>query len=209
VPGGVEGVKTDPDAQVDTAPRPDTGSAIDTAVEDTTVVDGYPAGPYDKVAGAVFPPLTLDGYRDGTTAWTKLSMKDYFDADGTKGIRGVVVIVAAQWCGVCQNEAKWVPTAYTTNYKAKGARFLTALVQDLNHKPANQAVADSWREYYAIPYAVAIDPTLATLPKGMGTLSLPYMFVIDPRTMRIEKVYSAAQPPPTIPALDTVLARNE
>lgn len=200
-------MKNDPDASVDTAQRPDS-AVVDTAGEDTTVVDGYPAGPYANLAGSVFPPLVLDGYRDGDTTWTKLSMRDYFDPDGTKGVRALAVIVAAQWCGVCQNEAKWVPGAYTGNYQAKGARFITPLIQDLNRKPATRGVADEWRDRFTIPYAVAIDPTLSTLPKAGGALSLPYVYVIDPRTMRVEKVYSAAQPPPTLPALDAVLARN-
>ncbi len=206
LPGGIDGIKNDPDAAVDTA-RPDTAVA-DTGAAETTVVDGYPAGPYDKVAGAVFPPVSLSGYRDGDAAWTTLSMREYFDPDGSKGIRGVVVVVAAQWCGVCQNEAKWVPAAYTANYRAKGAKFITPLLQDLAHKPATRAVADQWREAYAIPFAIAIDPELTTLPVGIGAVSLPYMFVIDPRTMRIEKVYSSYVAPPTIPALDAVLARN-
>lgn len=207
VPGGVDGVKNDPDAAVDSA-RPDTAGTADTLEAETAIVDGYPSGPYDKVAGAIFPPLSLSGYRDGDGVWTTISMREYFDPDGSKGIRGVAVIVAAQWCGVCQNEAKWVPTAYTTQYKALGARFITPLLQDFSRKPATRAVADQWREAYAIPYAVAIDPTLSTLPVGTGALSLPYVFILDPRTMRVEKVYSSYQPPPTIPALDAVIARN-
>lgn len=204
-PGGIDGIRNDDSGVVaDTAPRQDTRPAI----EDTTIVDGYPSGPYENFAGYVFPPLELDGYRDASPVWTKISMREYFDPDGSKGIRGVVVIVAAAWCSVCQAEAKWQPDAYTTTYKARGAKFITPLVQDAARKPAVRQTADTWRDYFKIPYAVAIDPSLSTLPKGTGALKLPYVFVIDPRTMRIEMIYSAAQTPGSIPALDTVLARN-
>lgn len=187
--------------------KPDTAVA-DTTPAETAVVGGYPVGPYDVFAGATFPPLSLAGYPDGSTTWGSISMREYFDPDGTKGIRGVFVIVAAQWCEVCKREARWQPNAYLTNYRARGARFVTPLVQDLNSMPATQATATAWRDFFSIPYAVAIDPMLLTLPKGIGALKLPHAFVIDPRTMRVEHVYSAAQPPPTLPALDAVLARN-
>jgi hypothetical protein len=203
-PSGIDGIKSDAAVPTDTAPRPDTRPIE----EETTVVDGYPAGPYEAFAGYVFPPLSFDGYRDASPLWTKVSMREYFDGDGTKGIDGVVVIVAAEWCEVCKAEARWQPEAYNTTYKAKGAKFITTLIQDSAHKPAVRLTADTWRDYFKLPYAVAIDPTLSTLPKGVGTLKLPYVYVIDPRTMRIEKVYSDAQTPGSIPALDTVLARN-
>lgn len=206
--GTVGGVTSD--ASIDDVARPE-ASTVDTAVEDAgplVITDGYPAGPYGKKEGAVFPPLSFSGYRDGSTTWTKLDMREYFDPDGSKGIRGVLVVAAAQWCGVCQNEVKWVTSAYVTNYRDEGARFLTTLLQDGDHRPATQATATLWRDNYSIPHAVAIDPTLDTLPNDMGVLSLPYTYVIDPRTMRITKVTSAAQTPPTIPALDAVLAKN-
>jgi len=193
----------------DTMPAPAKDSG--TTPEDTgplVITDGYPAGPYGKKEGAVFPPLSLSGYREGASGWTKIDLREYFDPDGKKGIRGLLVVAAAQWCAVCQNEVGWVTTAYTTNYRDKGARFITALLQDGAHRPATQATATLWRDYYSIPYAVAIDPMLDTLPSDTGALSLPYTFVVDPRTMRITKVTSAAQTPPNIPALDAVIAKN-
>ena len=205
VPNGVDGIRSGDGGAIPS--KPDT-AVPDAGPSETTIVDGYPAGPYEAIAGAVFPPLSLAGFPDGSTTWGTLSMREYFDPDGAKGVRGVVVIVAAEWCEVCKGEARWEPNAYLTNYRAKGARFITPLVQDVNHKPATRATATTWRDVFSIPYAVAIDPDLATLPKGLGALKLPYVFVIDPRTMRVEHVYSAAQPPPTLPALDTVLARN-
>ena len=195
----------------DTGPRPDTAFAEDAAdPADATLViaDGYPAGPYGKTKGATFPPLTLAGYRDGSPTWSTVSMKDYFDPDGTKGIRGVLVVAAAEWCGVCQGEVKWVTASYASAYRAKGARFVTALLQNGARSAATQATATLWRDTFSIPYAVAIDPSLSTLPESGGALTLPYSYVLDPRTMRVVEVTSAAQTPPTIPALDAVIAKN-
>jgi hypothetical protein len=190
----------------------DSGAPAEDAAEDTgppDVVDGYPGGPFGKAAGQNFPPFAFDGYDDGSLTWSKLDLRSYFDPDGSKGIRGVLVIVAAQWCGVCQEEAGWIPAEYTKTYKARGAKFVTVLIEDNVHRPATKLVADQWRDYFSIPFAVGIDPTMQTIPTDVGAISLPYTYVIDPRTMKIEKIYSAAiTTPPSIPALDTVLSRN-
>lgn len=208
LPGAQLGVKGDAATDDGAVSKPvDTG----VPVEDSGVVvggDGYPVGPYGKKEGAIFPPLSFSGYRDGSTVWTTISMREYFDPDGSKGVRGVLVIAAAQWCGVCQNEVKWVTPAYVGNYRDRGAKFLTTLLQDGEHRPSTQATATLWRDVYSIPYAVAIDPDLDTLPSDGGVLTLPYTYVIDPRSMRITKVSSAAQTPPTIPALDAVIEKN-
>lgn len=203
--GGTNDAAIPPPREVGTAPAVDTGVADEGPVE---VIGGYPVGPYGKSKGATFPPVSLSGYRDGSLAWTTISMREYFDPDGTKGIRGVMVIAAAQWCGVCQNEVKWVTAAYTNDYRAKGARFITTLLQNGDRKASTQATATLWRDNFSIPYAVAIDPTWETLPTDRGTLSLPYSYVIDPRTMRIVEITSAAQTPPNIPTLDALLEKN-
>jgi hypothetical protein len=211
-PKGISGTSINPPALADTSVAPSVdGAAEDTARdadEEVAIVDGYPAGPYGKRKGDVFPPLTLRGYRDGALTFDTVSLRDYFDPDGSKRIRGVMLIAAAQWCGVCQSEVKWVTSAYVTNYRDRGARFITALLQNGARAAATPDTATLWRESFAIPYAVTIDPELSTLPEGSGALSLPYAYTIDPRTMRILEVTSAAQTPPKIPSLESVLEKN-
>jgi hypothetical protein len=188
---------------------PDPGPTTDAGAADTFAVeDGYPVGPYANFAGRTFAPLTFPGYAEGSTTWGTLATRDWFDPDGSKGIKGIVIIAAAQWCAVCQSEAHWVPKAYVDTYKARGARFLTVMIQDAKYAPATKIVADQWRDAFSIPFAIGIDPKLTTIPPDVGAVKLPYTYVIDPRTMKIEQVYSAAIAPSTIPALETVLARN-
>jgi hypothetical protein len=183
----------------------------DTGVIDSgppAVVDGYPAGPFGFWNGHTFPALAFDGYTDGSTTWSKVDMRSYFDPDGSKEVRAVVVIVAAPWCAVCQQEARWMPAEYLKSWKSRGARFITVLIEDVAHDASSQLVADQWRDAFSIPYAVAIDPAHTLVPSDVGVLKLPITYVIDPRTMRVEKLYTAAIAPPTIPALETVLTRN-
>lgn len=57
----------------------------------------YPAGPYGKTAGTTIPNITWKGYRDGTGDWTDISLLDYYDPDGSRGITALLIETAAQW----------------------------------------------------------------------------------------------------------------
>ena len=70
----------------DSAPAADTAPALE-----------YPPGPYGKAVGNVLPNLTWDGYRDGTGEWTKLSLLDYYDPDGSRKINAIKIGAAALW----------------------------------------------------------------------------------------------------------------
>lgn len=194
------------------------GAGFDASVNDTgplawdatapAVEGGYPVGPYGLLPGQTVPPVVVLGYREDGTAWESIATRDHFDPDGTKGIRGLMIVIAAQWCGVCKAQAGWLPDAYRTTWKARGARVLTALVQAASGGPATQATADQWRSAFGIPYAVAIDPKLTLVPAFPGAIALPVDIVVDPRTMRVVAATRGAEPDRTLPALDAVVRAN-
>jgi hypothetical protein len=52
----------------------------------------YPAGPYGVAEGQVVPPtLSWQGYAPGSATATTVSVQDFFDCDGSKGINAVMV----------------------------------------------------------------------------------------------------------------------
>ena len=176
-------------------------------------IDGYPVGPYGFVTGQVFPNISLQGYVGGAGAWTTITTKDYFDPDGSKGINGLMITIAAPWCAGCTAEGSSLPGLYRDKYQPLGARFLAAVVQDASSKPATQSTVDAWVKTYKTNYDIAADPDLLTVhlegSGGSGSLALPYEYVIDPRTMRIKAIDAGvASYGSTIPGLDTVLKKN-
>ncbi|MBL8714410.1 MAG: redoxin domain-containing protein [Myxococcales bacterium] len=180
----------------DTAPPPDT------APPSTT----YPSGPYGSSVGSTFPNLSFNGYRDGTGSWVPVTMADYYDPTGARGITGVLIIVSASWCGPCQEEAKALPKIYP-GYKARGARFLGGLIEDSYRNPATQKNVDSWIKAFSTNYDMVADGKSSLLPPG--SVGIPYSIVVDPRTMKVSKTWSGADPSATsIPQLDTVIAKN-
>jgi hypothetical protein len=77
----------------------ETGATDDTGTpeEDTRPALTYPEGPYGKAVGSTIPNLAWEGYRDGTGEWTNLSLLDYYDPDGTRGINAIKIGGAALW----------------------------------------------------------------------------------------------------------------
>jgi hypothetical protein len=171
----------------------------------------YPAGPFGLSVGDVFPRIRVNGYKNGTGGWTALDTLDYFDPNGARGINGVYVTVSAPWCSGCKLEGAALPRLYEGQYKARGGRILTVLLQDAAYEPASQGTADAWVAAYATPYDLAVGDVGTMLPpKGSGSISLPYNYAIDPRSMRIVAIDSGDYfQGDAIPGLDQVLAANK
>lgn len=192
----------------------DTGSTEDTApAEDTAPWNTYPDGPYGLNLNNIFPNVKLSGYRDGaagTMEWTELSMQDYYDPTGERGIYAILVIVSAEWCGPCKEEAKDLPGFYTNIYQPRGARFLTAMIENASGKPADKAVVDRWVKTYKTNFDIAADPEGSTmLPKTDPKWGIPRNYIVDPRTMKIVRVNSGTNPDAVnIPGLKVLLDYN-
>lgn len=212
----------------------DTGSTEDTApAEDTAPWNTYPApGELHDATGNVlkdkdgnpkigyglnrldiYPNAKIQGYRDGkggTMEWTDLSMQDYFDPTGERGVYAILVIVSAEWCGPCKEEAKDLPGFYTSTYKPRGAKFLTAMIENSSGKPADKAVVDRWVKTYGTNFDIGADPEGQTmLPKTDPKWGIPRNYIIDPRTMKIARVNSGTNPDATnIPGLKVMLDYN-
>jgi hypothetical protein len=173
----------------------------------------YPRGPYGMQQGLVFPNVALQGYHAGTGAWTTIRLQDYYDPDGAHGIYGLYLTIAAPWCEGCVSEGNSLPQRYAQEYRAKGARFLAAVVQDQAHAPATQKTVDDWIATFKTNYDIVVDATLQTAPKdaqGNGSMALPYNYVIDTRTMRIASIVSGPYFfSGGIPGLDPVLEKNK
>lgn len=92
-----------------TPPGEDGGTDDTASTDDTGAVDTgpppppeYPAGPYGKTVGQTAPNLCFKGYRDGVAGkdkgeWTDICLGDYYDPDGTRGIRAIRLGGAALW----------------------------------------------------------------------------------------------------------------
>lgn len=176
----------------------------DDAGAETPAPPAYPdesLAPYGLLAHQTFPNVTWKGYHDSTGPLVDLSMSDYYDPDGKKGITAVYFIVAAGWCGPCNAEAEVAPKIYSEAYKPRGARYVSAIIQDYNSKApgaATQATLDQWIKDHSLNFDMGFLPSAAdgsseVLPEG-PKVGLPHNYIIDPRTMLIQSVTQGVDP---------------
>jgi hypothetical protein len=202
--GGNNSGDNNPGNQVDsgtgadeTSTPADTGAAADTTSTPPDAAPAYPPPPYGLDKGSTFPLITLKGYRGGLSgdgSWVDISTTDYYDPTGAKGFTGIYFVDAAQWCGPCNEEAYNLGTFYSKSYKARGAVFATAVIEDSSQKAATQNVTNAWMTGHHINFDTMLDPHGAVTLPHTGTVGLPHNYVIDPRTMKITAVIEGYDP---------------
>jgi hypothetical protein len=212
-PAASSGTDTGGTAEDTGAPGEDTTPpGEDTAPGEVT----YPEGPYGIELKNTFPDITWDGYKNATGDWTKISMHDYYDPDGSKGINAIYLVVSAQWCVPCQGEAKQL-TRLNDLYKPTGSNFISAMLQASSGAPSTQKVVDQWITAYKIDFDIVNAPTPVAGSDGMSqsnivpkSWAIPRNYVIDPRTMKVYRVIMSAlaTDAPNIPVLSLLLRQN-
>jgi hypothetical protein len=155
-------------------------------------MDVYPAGPYGLNALQIFNDMTFMGFRDGADPFTELSLIDYYDPDGAKGIKALYITFGWNGCGACLGEAGKMNT-WDTQYRSQGLRQLSALHSDLQtqDRQATESTAQDWIKKYGITYDVVIDPTYQ-LNNGVKPTSDPHGWLVDTKTMKITKAIPGA-----------------
>jgi hypothetical protein len=143
------------------------------------------------VGDVVDPSLTWQGYVGDSAQPSPVSLRDYYDCDGTRGVRALVLEESATWCGDCAQQASNVAPLASGAWKSDGIALIILMAQDQQGNPADTATALSWRNEFALTSsAVCADPTWTMKLWGDASSSssgngFPMTALVDPRTMKI------------------------
>jgi hypothetical protein len=168
------------------APVEDSAASVDTGAADTAP-DGpvYPKGPYGVTVGKILDPsLNWVGFAPNATASSTISITDFYDPDGSKGINALVVDSSGQWCVACQYIAKLIPSWFSAkgdNWKGLGVQMITLVIQNNNYEPATLTTAQQWRSLFDLNFIYVVADPNDTFP----TNALPSELLVDPRTMKV------------------------
>lgn len=148
----------------------------------------YPTTGFSTQPGGVMPNHSWQGFVDDSMEPAEVSMADYLDCDGSKGIHALLIDVSATWCGACQVEAQTLTNKMKSKWSALGIKVLTLMIEDA--QPGDAATIDTaldWKKQYnLVSTTVAADPQFffQQLAQG-GSVGLPFLITIDPRTMTL------------------------
>lgn len=153
----------------------------------------YPTADYPQatgtgnMAGQVAADFTWDAILPGAPAGSTgpISMKDFYDPDGTRGINAIVIITDAEWCGACAAEAQTLEGRIQAKWGADGVAVMALMIEDTvkdRTVPNVTSAAERWsKRFNFTDIAIGVDPLFHF--QKPGTNGLPVNVVIDPRTM--------------------------
>jgi hypothetical protein len=151
----------------------------------------YPLGPYGEQSGETVPPgLAWQGYRDQGPSAGTVSIEDYLDCDGKKGVRALLVDQSAVWCGVCQQTAAQLEAEMRNGWRERGIRVLMLVTESADRRPATVATAHAWgARFGGEGLTVVADPGYSFRDTAGAALApLPFRVLVDPRTMAVVDV---------------------
>ena len=169
-------------------------------------MDEYPAGPYGLGVQETIDNFTFMGFRDSGDPFTEIHLSDFYDPDGTKGIKALYITLGWNGCGAAVGQAKHM-NQWDSQYRSEGLRQLSALhsdvkAPDFHYREAKESTARDWIATYGPKYDVVIDPTYQ-LNGGVKPATDPHGWLVDARTMKIVQVYGGA--PGFLMGLDKLL----
>ena len=138
--------------------------------------------------------LAWQGLGPGEDQERNISIEEFFDCDGSRGVHAVLLVTSQYGCSRCNSQASGL-TQMLASWAEEGLNIqvLTLKIEDSNgSKPASMEGVNHWRDAYGLSTSfVAFDNGYTMIPReGGGGVSFgtPLNSVIDPRTMEVVEV---------------------
>ncbi len=175
----------------------------------------YPSGPYGAAVGDVVRNLCFDGWRNPSEAafdparFERLCFADFYDPEGAKGIRVLLVNTAAVWCLACKQE--WCGTGSrrslseeTSERFDRGFRTMGLLFEDASSNRAKPLHVAAWTEACEVTVPFGLDADFAMDTYADATVQ-PFNMVIRTSDMTIAAQKSGDQPADLFAEIDALL----
>jgi len=138
--------------------------------------------------------LAWQGFGPGEDQERNISIEEFFDCDGSRGVHAVLLVTSQYGCSRCTSQASGL-TQMIASWAEEGLNIqvLTLKIEDSNgSKPASMEGVNHWRDAYALSTSfVAFDNGYTMIPREGGggvRFGTPLNSVIDPRTMEVVDV---------------------
>jgi hypothetical protein len=135
--------------------------------------------------------LAWQGFGPGETEERSISIEEFYDCHGAKGIHAVLLITSQYGCGRCTSQASGL-TEKIAEWADEGLNIqvLTLKIEDSDGtKPASIEGVNHWRDEYGLTTSyVGYDNGFSMVPREGGggvRFGTPINTIIDPRTMEV------------------------
>ena len=181
----------EPGGEFDRGGKVGSGTGTNIIAPGRGVLPAYPAPPYGTIPSSVVENFAFLGWKApkaanyDRTVFEPVSLSDFYDPDGSKGIKMIILNGSAVWCGVCNYEADQINRENKyAEYKARGVEFVWSLFEDAEGGPATPQDLANWASTYEVDFPMVLDPGLK-LGAFFSSDATPLNLLIDARSMRI------------------------
>lgn len=157
-----------------------------------------------KVGDTLPETLRWQGLAAGSVELTTLSLADFYDPTGAKGINALLITEGSPNCAPCTAEAKDLPGRLQGQWGKLGVQVVQLLVDNGNLGPATLTSALQWQKKANASWPIGIDPDFTFAQTGSNPF--PIQVVIDPRTLKIVARISGYQS--QLPEVDQLAESN-
>jgi hypothetical protein len=157
---------------------------------------GYPPPPYGNTAGetledACFSQAWLDPLASqfDVSRLGRLCFSDFYDPDGAKGTKVLLINTSALWCLSCYAEWEAAGDAGSViqrrdELRPQGFLVFGLLFQDSEGRPANREHLRAWARRFSIDVPLALDPDFQMGRYARQNVQ-PFNMLVDTATMKI------------------------
>jgi hypothetical protein len=148
--------------------------------------------------------LSWQGFAEGSGEPGTITLADYHDPTGEKGIRALLITEGQADCAPCVQEAKVLQKKMAGPWLDRGTRVVQLLVSDASGKPATTSTAQAWKTKIQASWAVGIDPDFTFAQ--VGSNPYPIQVLVDPRTLTIVDRFAGYRP--ELPEVEALAEKN-
>jgi peroxiredoxin len=121
--------------------------------------------------------LSWQGFREGSSTSATVSIQDYYDCDGSKGIHAVMLITGQPNCGACKSEAATLE-AKMGAWAGMGIKVVTLMIGSVS-------TAQTWKSKYGLNKSAVLADKMPPALAYSSTIGTPMHHIVDPRTMKV------------------------
>lgn len=175
----------------------------------------YPEGPYGDNLGSVIANHQFIGWSNPAAVEYDVEqmepvwMSDFYDPDGSKNIKLLMINSSAQWCPPCRQEYRHFQNKGTfPEYRAKGVMFLGSLMENNAYEAPRYLDARAWVSTYKVDFPFVIDTSFKL--GGLFTMdAIPNNTLIDTKTMKVIRLMPGGDTDGMLRIIDTELQKRQ
>jgi hypothetical protein len=173
----------------------------------------YPGAPYGNEPGSVLRNLCFQGWKapdrvaHNDDTLEPVALSDFYDPDGARGVKVLLVNTAAVWCSACRIEHETLPE-HARELGPRGLVILSALFQDQGRNPATVEDLSLWTGTFSSNFPMVLDPSYR-FGRFASAETAPLNLVIDARSMTLIAKFVGDQAAVMWPTIEGALDRAE